>query len=553
MKKQYIFFYLFWAVLIFPNLVLAFTEPMCVWGKITLIVLPLSVYGLFLTWSAKPGKVLWSLFPILFLGAFQLVLTYLFGKGVIAVDMWLNLVTTNAGEVQELLSQLGPAIALVSGIYIPVLVAGVLSIQSKSSLPYSFRLRYRKISLGLLLAGVLLLFVSYVASPSYRMQDDLFPVNVCYNGHLASERCKVTNGYKEAVKDFRYEAVATHQDSIPEIIVMVIGETSRAMNWELYGYYRNTNPGLKQEASLLVYKDELSQSNTTHKSVPILLSPAGAENYEMLYKSKGILAAYREAGYYTCFYSNQQRNHSFIDFLGEQADECCFIREEVSPKTEDGELLNYLKRVLGKGHLRLFVVLHTYGSHFNYHDRYSEKEAYFLPDRITDAEKKYRSVLVNAYDNSIRETDRFLTSIICLLKQTEACAAMLYTSDHGEDIFDDERNLFLHASPYPTYYQLHVPLLIWTSTAYDSLHSQEREQLALHCDTPISSHCIFHTLLGMGGIQTRYRNDSLSLASNLFYLRERYYLDDHNEACRLKDCLEKQDLEWFKIKGLSYE
>ena len=553
MKKQYIFCSRFWLVLVLPNLVLAFTEPICPVGKLTLVALPLAVYGLLLTWSAKPGKVLWALFPILFLGAFQLVLTYLFGKGVIAVDMWLNLVTTNEGEVEELLSQLGLAILIVVVIYVPTLVAGIVSIRSKLQLTAHFRSRFRKISLGLLMAGVVCLLLSYATSPSYQLKDDLFPVNVCYNGYLAAKRCKVTVAYKDAVKEFSYHAVATHQDTIPEVIVMVVGETSRAMNWELYGYPRETNPRLKRESSLLVYKDELSQSNTTHKSVPILLTPAGAENYEELYHSKGLLAAYREAGYYTCFYSNQQRNHSFIDFLGEQADECIFIREEINPKTEDVELLNFLKRLLSEGHRRLFVVLHTYGSHFNYQDRYSKEEAYFLPDQIRTVKKKYRGILMNAYDNSIRETDRFLADILDLLKQTEASAAMLYTSDHGEDIFDDNRNLFLHASPYPTYYQLHVPLLIWTSSVYNSLYPGEREQLAAHCEMSVSSHCIFHTLLGIGGIQTPYRNDTLSLTSDLFHLRERYYLDDHNEACRLTDCLDKEDLEWFKIKSLSYE
>lgn len=553
MRRQVFFFYLFWAVLILPNCVLAFTEPLCIFGKVTLVLLPVSVYGLLMTCCAKPGKALWLLFPILFLGAFQLVLTYLFGKGVIAVDMWLNLVTTNTGEVEELLSQLAPAIMMVVLIYIPVLAAGVFSIRSTFSLSRNFRSLHRRIALGILPVGGIFLLLSYVVSPFYQIKDDLFPVNVCYNGYLAGKRCKETTRYQDAVRNFRFGAVSTHCDSVPEIVVMVIGETSRAMNWALYGYDRDTNPMLKQLPSLFVYKDEMSQSNTTHKSVPVLLSLAGAENYGDLYKSKGILAAYREAGYHTCFYSNQQRNHSFIDFLGEEADECVFIREEVSPKTEDGLLLDYMKGVLAKEYQRLFVVLHTYGSHFNYQDRYSREEAYFLPDEIKDAEKKYRSALINAYDNSIRETDRFLAELISLLKQEDVCAVMLYTSDHGEDIFDDERNQFLHASPYPTYYQLHVPLLIWTSPVYAALHSLECEQLAAHCDVPTSSHCIFHTLLGIGGLRTPYRNDSLSLASPLFHLSGRYYLDDHNEACRLRDCLDEEDLEWFKIKGLSDE
>ena len=42
----------------------------------------------------------------------------------------------------------------------------------------------------------------------------------------------------------------------------------------------------------------------------------------------------------------------------------------------------------------------------------------------------------------------------------------LYLQDHGEDMLDDDRKRFLHASPHPTYYQLHIPLLFWFSENY---------------------------------------------------------------------------------------
>ena len=60
----------------------------------------------------------------------------------------------------------------------------------------------------------------------------------------------------------------------------------------------------------------------------------------------------------------------------------------------------------------------------------------------------------------------FLSRLIHMLEKQQVDAAMLYTSDHGEDIFDDSRHLFLHASPVPSYYQLHVPFLIWMSDTY---------------------------------------------------------------------------------------
>ena len=62
---------------------------------------------------------------MIFFAAFQLVLLYLFGKGVIAVDMFLNLVTTNPGEAMELLDNLVPAVAGVFIVYLPLLIGGL--------------------------------------------------------------------------------------------------------------------------------------------------------------------------------------------------------------------------------------------------------------------------------------------------------------------------------------------------------------------------------------------------------------------------------------------
>ena len=132
----------------------------------------------------------------------------------------------------------------------------------------------------------------------------------------------------------------------------------------------------------------------------------------------------------------------------------------------DNELLKLVAKELGKGVSRQFIVLHTYGSHFNYKERYPAEQAFFLPDMPVDAEVKYKDNLINAYDNSIRYTDNFLVRLIDMLREQHVNSALIYTSDHGEDIFDDNRHLFLHASPVPSYYQIHVPFFIWMSDNY---------------------------------------------------------------------------------------
>ena len=68
---------------------------------------------------------------------------------------------------------------------------------------------------------------------------------------------------------------------------------------------------------VVTFTDVLTQSNTTHKSVPMLLSAASAEDYDCLYRQKGIITAFKEAGFHTAFFSNQLPNHSFIVFFGD--------------------------------------------------------------------------------------------------------------------------------------------------------------------------------------------------------------------------------------------
>ena len=102
-ENQENLFYLFLAVLIVPNIVLCFTEPMPLVAKVCNVVLPFSIYYIVMSGSRNCGKTFWILFPFLFFGAFQIVLLYLFGQSIIAVDMFLNLVTTNSSEALELL------------------------------------------------------------------------------------------------------------------------------------------------------------------------------------------------------------------------------------------------------------------------------------------------------------------------------------------------------------------------------------------------------------------------------------------------------------------
>ena len=557
---QFLYVYAVVALLL-PNIALCYTECLAPWACGVNVLLPLSLYMLFFSVAKRPGKMIWWAFIFVFFAAFQLVLLYLFGTGVIAVDMFLNLVTTNPGEAMELLDNLAPAVVGVFVVYLPLLILGGVNIRRDSRLSVSFQQRVRHWAMQIGAIGLFCLLASYLVVDGYRMRNQLYPVNVCYNLYLAFERNAASENYREASRDFKFDARSEHSATAPEVYVMVVGETARAHNFSLYGYPRNTNPLLSKTPGIKAFPNVTTQSNTTHKSVPMLLSAASAEDFERLFHEKGILAAFKEAGFHTVFISNQLPNHSFIDFLGEQADEYYFLKKEDASQGNhyDEDLLKKLDEILpladasSSAHYhyryrKLFVVLHSYGSHFNYQERYPRSFAYFKPDSRSEAKPENRRDLLNAYDNTIRYTDYILHGIIERLQKWEGVqtktdgvydqptSAMLYTSDHGENIFDDERSLFLHAAPKASDYELHVPFIIWTSAGFSKQYPDILKALGENRPKQVqSSLSAFHTMLGIGGILTRYRLDEYSVASGKYHPTELLYLDDHDEAIPQED------------------
>lgn len=54
--------------------------------------------------------------------------------------------------------------------------------------------------------------------------------------------------------------------------------------------------------------------------------------------------------------------------------------------------------------------------------------------------------MMNTYDNSILYTDFILHTLIQMLDSTEQCACLIYMPDHGENLCDDDRKLWVHGS-----------------------------------------------------------------------------------------------------------
>lgn len=397
------------VLMIIPNILLDITEDMSMWAKLANILVPLSIYSILVSCVKRIGLLVVLSFIFILMNGFQIVVLYLYGESIIAIDMLLNCVTTNTSEASELLSNLSLPILVDAIVYIPLLGWAVYALFKRYRTSNSFRSKIRRYGLIGLATGIVFIVIATLTSRSYAVNRNLYPFDVVSNIGTALNRTWESVNYHGTSGGFVYNAVDSHPTDDHEIYVLVIGETSRAINWELFGYGRPTNPKLSQRTDLTLFPRAISQSNTTHKCVPMMITHTSPATFDSIMYRKSIITAFKEAGYRTSVFSNQAKNHSYTQFFADEADSVIYLEKD---SRYDMNLVDLLKRQIADTvNRKQFIILHAYGSHFNYKERYPEPYSYFKPDAASDANVKHRQELLNAYDNTIRYTDDVLNEI----------------------------------------------------------------------------------------------------------------------------------------------
>lgn len=526
--------------LIAPNLLLwALGSGITLTQGLSTLLLPGGIYLLIMALSRNTPRTTMILLPVMVICAFQIVVAALFHNSApIGVDMFLNAVTTNTSEVNELLSSLLLPVGLVFVIYLPVIVAGIVGWCRHRKAGGDHLALTRRIGRSVMLLGIVLAGICLFTGEHFNLRAEMFPINSLSNLGTAIHREYKTYNYDNLSESFSYSA-CSERPGEKELYIAVIGETSRADNWQLFGYRRDTNPLLGQiKEGLIPFGSVLSESNTTHKAVPMLLTTLTAERFDKeIYTHKSVITAFKEAGFATAFISNQEKNKSLIDKYAAEADLSIYLPHE-SSVPDDRAILPLVDSIIdGTKAEKLLIVVHTHGSHYKYHDRYPSEAAKYKPDKASDSGYGNRRELTNAYDNSIINTDYVLSQLISLTNRQGVSGALLYCSDHGEDLYDDARKRFLHSSPTPSYWQLHVPMLIYLNEDYRFNHPEESACASNSRHQPVSSSRSFApTLLQLGGIATPRLDKTASVVSDKYEpLREPQFLNDRNNALGVKE------------------
>lgn len=304
-------------------------------------------------------------------------------------------------------------------------------------------------------------------------------------------------------------SITVPTDSID--VIVVIGESLRSDHLQLNGYSRSTTPRLAKERNLITIPEMYTEPYFTHTSVPRILTRADAENPDCAYEEQSFITLFRKVGYYTLWLSNQDMSTSYAYFMHE-ADSLIYVNSGKSfydyDRWMDIDMLPHFNRKALKHKLNL-IVIHSIGSHWWYDAHYNTEYAPFHPtadSRIVS--ELSREQMINSYDNTIVETDRFLSELIDTIRGRNAI--LIFISDHGEAL--GENGAYLHGEDYP---ELHNPAaFVWWSDKYEHHYPHIIDALRTNFSGPHTTDEIFHSVLDAGQIQTPVHNPKKSFLNH---------------------------------------
>ena len=352
---------------------------------------------------------------------------------------------------------------------------------------------------GSSLAVVLVIALMHIGQTLWISQHDTELGGLLQPWSYLVNTCRVLSSqHDEQVEEIKL-ADGQITDHEKAVVVLVIGESARKANFQLYGYQRDTNPLLSKQEGLKVYQANACATYTTAGTKAILEPIDSGDLYELLpnYAFRtGVDVSWRTYNwgeppihideYLTDvdlgkMYPDVNRDYDGILFAG--------LRERILSSKKD----------------KVLIILHTSTSHG---PKYADK----CPEEF----HVYQPVdnLVNAYDNTIRYTDFLLDGLINTLRGlTDWHTAMIFISDHGESL--GENNMFMHGLPMKLApkEQYEIPFLVWTSDNFRRYKPTAKSQDAPAGELPavLEQHYIFHSVLDLLSIQSPAYNEKFDI------------------------------------------
>ncbi|NDV93938.1 DUF1705 domain-containing protein [Dysgonomonas sp. 521] len=531
-RKKMQFFFLFYILLLLPILCplaenFTFIDKVAVFLVCSLLFAAILILSLFI--SSRAEKIIYSVMLAISVIPGSIYLAYLlFAHVMLEQNSVTSLFETNPEESKEFVAHY-LSLWVITGVLIYAAIPIVMVCTMRSFKPLNVK-RYKTLFILCIITIVTIVGVDRISRSVYFV--NFYKTFISYKIRTKHEIKEIRERQKED-----YIVKAEHQDTIPQVIVLIIGESLNKHHMSLYGYVRKTNPLLSGYGdSLIVYQDIVAPHVHTIPVIRSILSMQEAEHPYYFSSKPSMYELFNRAGYDTYLISNQEFSEelrSSYDILLSLAG----TKYNLAPyKQHDDIVLPVLDKILEKDNRKnKLVIIHLIGNHMAYEFRYPKEYIIFdhRKDRIV-ADAPYRDEkakkIIDRYDNSVLYNDYIINSIIRNLeKRQNRNAALVYLSDHGEEMYD-YRNFAGHAYEKVSPPMSEIPFVVWLSPAYRKF----RKDLVFEKERSYSSADFIYSISDLAGISYVDYDDSRSIFSTHYTPRERYVGEKKYEEIKEK-------------------
>ena len=420
--------------------------------------------------------------------------------------------------------------------YMTPINLGVLALSAVLSILFCWGLRrtlrhQRSLALfnaACLFAGISLLF-GLCVPPERQKQDFYWPlpeIPLLYNA--ASEAFTINEATIKQVESLSSpaeEPSKLHSLRGGEGVVLLVhvGESIRADRMSLNGYERDTTPWLRQQERLVNFPSCISSACDTCQAQIALLTN-GRRNIwetrpEMQPTTGSVLDLFTANGFemYSFFGRRcaQKLKYDRVVLVLSRRSRQKF-NAPGSPWTSVPQMQEVLQNTPAGQNLLFFV--NNEGSHTPF-EHYDRQNTPFAPAASHFQNPAAQAEEVNnAYDSTIHYTDEFFRRVAELLGDRPF--VYLYVSDHGEYLGHDgmwgraalgEKHVSYHATS-----GCRVGMFVLYNEAFEKLNPQfaaRLQQMRRNSQLTVAHEHLFHTLLGLFNLETKYYNPLLDLCS----------------------------------------
>lgn len=306
-------------------------------------------------------------------------------------------------------------------------------------------------------------------------------------------------------------------------VILIIGESENrdrmtAFNPELKDDSTPWLTGMAKSNQAILYKKAYSNFPATALALEQVLTSENQYGDQQFSDAVSILDVANKAGYETWWLGNHNRMANGTAAYGLVA-EAAKHKLWTNPAPQDDKaLLDLLKKVPKDGNN--FVIIHMYGSHTRYMDRY--------PSGYPEVHNSTKASVVQ-YDTSVKYTDDIMGRIFDYADKNLNLKALIYTSDHGEDMANG------HGEGGFTFAMVHTPVFFYFSPEYRQDYPQLVSNVEKHKDDFFTNDLMFDSLSGILLARNNYQKAQYDVTDDRYSLPADKALTVHGKHKVMED------------------